>query len=473
MIEASPMMGSTAMTFAASVLRADYMAYDGWVILVAALAAAACALPGCFLVLRQSSMMGDAISHAVLPGLAAAFMLTGLRTSWVMFVGAAVVGVLTALFTRWLHRFGGVDRGAAMGVVFTTMFALGLVMIEQAHDRVDLDPGCVLYGAVELAPLDTVALPAPLSKLLGDLEPPRAAVVLTFVLLLNLAFVFALFKELRIASFDPQLARSMGIPANLIHYLLMTLVAITTVASFEAIGSILVIAMLIVPAAAAHLLTDRLAPMIALAILLAVIAATLGHVFATEAPIYLGGTPSWMGLNEIRGISSAGMMAVVAGGILLLAALLGPRHGLAIRWWDRWRIAGRVISEDALGLLYRLEELHAEDRAPMHVGDFKAALNASTLRMHTRLFSLVQCGDLSRNAEGYHLTEAGRSRARRLVRAHRLWESYLADRLDLPVDHVHAPAELLEHVTDEQLADRLAAATGRPDRDPHGRDVPE
>ncbi len=132
--------------------------FDTWIAVTGMLCAISCAIPGSFLVIRKMSMMGDAISHAVLPGLAVAFFVTGERDSFPMFIGAAVVGILTALFTQWISKFGQVDRGAAMGIVFTTLFAIGLILIVQAADHVDLDPSCVLYGAIELTPLDMVVI---------------------------------------------------------------------------------------------------------------------------------------------------------------------------------------------------------------------------------------------------------------------------------------------------------------------------
>lgn len=293
----------------------EWFSIDTWIVVVGALAAASCALLGNFLVLRKMSMMGDAISHAVLPGLAIAFLITQARASLMMFIGAAVVGVLTAVFTQWISRLGNVDRGASMGIVFTTLFALGLILIVQAADHVDLDPGCVLYGAIELTPLDVVWRP----EIFGyTLEVPRAALVLSSVLLLNLLFVVFFFKELRIASFDPELSTTVGISASWMHYLLMTLVAITTVAAFEAVGSIIVIAMLIVPAAAAHLLTDRLVTMVVLSVVLALLAAGLGHVAALTVP-------AWFGFEST---STSGMMAVVAGLIFAVVLLFAPRYGL-------------------------------------------------------------------------------------------------------------------------------------------------
>lgn len=292
-----------------------WFALDTWIVVIGALAAVACALLGNFLVLRKMSMMGDAISHAVLPGLAIAFLVTGARASFGMFIGAAVVGLLTAVFTQWISRFGKVDEGASMGIVFTSLFALGLLLIVQAADQVDLDPSCVLYGAIELTPLDVVWR----AEVFGmALEVPRAAIILAAVMLLNLAFVVGFFKELRIVSFDPELADTMGFRSNRMHYLLMSLVAITTVAAFEAVGSIIVIAMLIVPAATAHLLTDRLGMMILLSAVFAAAAAVLGHISALTVP-------GWFGFADT---STSGMMAVMTGLFFFLVLFAAPKYGV-------------------------------------------------------------------------------------------------------------------------------------------------
>ncbi|MEX0865876.1 MAG: metal ABC transporter permease, partial [Pirellulales bacterium] len=190
-------------------------ALDGWIIVAGVLCACGAALLGNFLVLRKMSLLGDAISHAILPGLAIAFLITESRTSWAMFVGAAIVGVLTAVFTESIHRLGNVDEGAAMGVVFTTLFAIGVLLIVQAVDHVDLDPGCVLYGAIEMTPEDPI--------IIWGREMPRVVAVLAVVLAVNALFVLACYKELKITSFDPELATTLGVNARVMHYGLMTL----------------------------------------------------------------------------------------------------------------------------------------------------------------------------------------------------------------------------------------------------------
>jgi manganese/zinc/iron transport system permease protein len=341
-----------------------------------------------------------------------------------------------------------------MGVVFTTLFAIGLVLIVQAADHVDLDPGCVLYGAIELTPLDTVSL--------GSLVVPRAVVVLGSVLLANMAFVALLYKELKISSFDPQLATTQGINATLMHYLLMTFVAITVVASFEAIGSILVIAMLIVPAAAAHLLTDRLGRTIVLAMVFAGVCAGLGHVAAITLPRMFG----------FEDTSTSGMMATTAGALFVLTWLLAPRYGLLSKGFHRLALSVRIAREDALGLLYRLEEHGVQNSGQQFSQRLRDALSLGPVSRAIVSTSLVRSGLVHRDRGMLSLSNAGRIAARDLVRSHRLWERYLVEELGLRPDHVHATAMRLEHITDQRMQQVLASDVATNETDPHGKQIP-
>ncbi|REK08953.1 MAG: iron ABC transporter [Planctomycetota bacterium] len=428
-------------------------ALDGWIVAAGVLCAVASALLGNFLVLRKMSMLGDAISHAVLPGLAAAFLITGARESVPMFLGAALVGVLTALLTEWIRRYGRVDEGGAMGVVFTALFALGLVMIVQAADQVDLDPGCVLYGAIELTPLDTVEL--------GSFHVPRVVVVLSIVLAINLLVVVLFYKELKLTSFDPELAKSLGINAQSMHYLLMTLVAVTAVASFETVGNILVVAMFVVPVAAAYMCTDRLATMIVASSLFAAASAVLGHIGAIVVPRWIG----------YRSTTTAGMMAVAAGFLFGLAVLLAPRYGLLVKLLRRRLFALRILAEDVLALLYRAEE-RTPDEPALARSQLRQQLDRGLLARRAAYAWLRRQGDIRRQRDGYALTEQGRRRAQSLVRAHRLWEQYLETAAGLGERHLHENAEQLEHFTNEELRRRLADETASPRTDPHGAPIP-
>jgi len=433
----------------------NWTSVDTWIVITGTLSAGSCALLGNYLVLRRMSMMGDAISHAILPGLAIAFLITHSRDSVPMFLGAAVIGVLTAVFTQWIHNFGKLDQNASMGVVFTTLFAIGLLLIVRALDEVHLDAACVLYGALEATPLDTVTI--------GGLDTiPRAAVTLACIFLVNLTVIMLFYKELKISAFDPALATTLGINANAMLYLLMALVAMTTVASFESVGSILVIAMLIVPSATAHMLTDRLSAMLALSLLAATLSALLGHISASVVP-------GWFGYPSTI---TSGMMAVASGLLLVLAILFSPRHGVISRSVHRMRLALHILREDVLGLLYRVEELDVK-AATFMIDDalLRQTVGGTGLLRRLAMADLCRKGQVHRAGTHYHLTQSGRTAAQRLVRSHRLWETYLFEHLQLPADHVHASASRLEHV--RGMTERVGDTLGHPQHDPHGKPIPE
>ncbi len=292
-------------------------------ILAALLAALAAALVGNFLVLRRQSLVGDAISHAVLPGLVLGFVLAGTRESMPMIAGAGVAALLATVLIEAVRRYGRVEATASMGVVFSIFFAAGIVMLEMGGAAaVDLDPDCVLYGQLE-----AILWLAPQSP--GDLllastwaTLPREVTTLAVVALVTAAVLALVWKELVAASFDPAHASACGIPVGAINTGLMALVALVSVAAFEAVGSILVIAMFIAPAAAARVLTDRLAGQVALSLLFAAVSAIGGYVLGAFGPF-------WVGLEN--SVSASGMIATLAGLILLAAVILAPRTGVVAR----------------------------------------------------------------------------------------------------------------------------------------------
>jgi ABC-type Mn2+/Zn2+ transport system permease subunit len=426
-----------------------------WTTAAAALSGSACALLGCYLVLRRMSLLGDAISHAILPGIAAAFWFGGTTAALPMFLGAVAVGLLTAFFTETLNRSAGVAEDAAMGVVFTSLFALGVVMIARlSAGRVDLDPDCVLYGRIEHVLID--------SFVWRGYEIPTALLPLGATLAATLFFITLCWKELKIASFDPALATAMGLSAGVVHYLLMGMVAVASVAAFDSVGSVIVVAMLIVPAAAAHLLTDRLGPMLLWAVTIACVSAIAGYFGA----VYY---------NTVV----AGAMAVVLGAEFALAVLLAPRHGLVSRAWHQLSLTLRIVSEDVIAMLYRNDELgagHPPAANEREIGVAQAAcLRAAGggLTAWLALVRLLRRGEIARAPHRtLRLTEQGRHAAQSLVRSHRLWEAYLGEHFDLPLDHLHEPAERVEHYIGPNLQERLASELARPGIDPHGKEIP-
>lgn len=268
------------------------------------LVATCCSLLGCFLILRRMAMVGDAISHAVLPGIVIAFMFTGSRDTVPMLIGAGLLGVLTTFLIEFFHRFARVQADAAIGVTFTWLFAIGIILISVFAGQVDLDQDCVLYGEIAYVPLDLIITEGGLS--LG----PRTVWMLAVVTLLIGAFVVLGYKELFLTTFDPAFAAAIGISTTLWYYLLMGAISLTTVASFESVGAILVVAFLVAPPATAYLLTDDFKTMLGLSVLLGIIASFAGYYLA----VWLDG-------------SIAGAIATVTGIEFLLAFLFSPTHG--------------------------------------------------------------------------------------------------------------------------------------------------
>lgn len=419
-------------------------------VLAAIFASGACGVLGNFLVLRRQSMMGDAVSHSVLPGLILAFLLTNQRDPLTMFVGAALSGVATVVLVEVVRRYGRVEPGAAMGVVFCVFFALGVLLIEQQSVRsVDLDAGCVLYGQLETLfwiPPDTWADAARWST---AESVPRQVWTLAAVFAASLVFVTVFFKELRIAAFDPAMARAQGIPAGALHYVFMAAVASAVVASFEAVGSILVVAMLVCPAATGRLLTDRLRTQVVLSVVIAVVTAVLGYALATAVPAAFGADS----------VNAAGSMAVTAGVLLTGAVFFSPSYGIVGRAIRRRRTSAGVALDDLLAAAYRITEATPGPIDPRGLG---AVLGAARAR---RAVALAQrAGLIEPVGHGVGLTEQGLARARGLVRSHRLWERYLVDEAGLAEDHVHGVAHRLEHTG--VVPDSGAV------RDPHGREIP-
>lgn len=269
-----------------------------WIILTGTLVATCCGLLGAFLILRRMAMVGDAISHAVLPGIVLAYLVAQSRESLPMLIGAAALGVLTTVIIEALYRNARLQSDASIGITFTWLFAVGIILISLYTGQVDLDQDCVLYGEIAYVPLDLWITPS------GQNLGPRTTWLLGGLLLLVLAVIILGYRGLQLTTFNPEYAAAIGVSTAFWHYLLMSAVSLTTVLSFESVGAILVVAFLIVPPATAYLLTERLKTMLWLTVLFGCTAAIGGYFLAAA----------------IDG-SIAGAMSVIAG--IQLAFALG------------------------------------------------------------------------------------------------------------------------------------------------------
>lgn len=364
------------------------------VVLVGALVGVASALLGTFLVLRGNSMLSDAISHSVLLGIVLVYLLTGNQYSPFFIVGAALVGLLTVYLTELLARSGRVRLDAAIGLVYPFLFAVAVLLINVFARNVHIDTDAVLLGEIGFAWLDTVTF--------GGVTVPLTLLTLGAVALLNALFVGLFYKELKLATFDPGLAAALGFSPALLFYLLLGLTSVTAVTAFDAVGAVLLVAFIIVPPAAAYLLTDTLYKMLLLGSGVAVASSLLGYASAIWLDVSIGG-----------------MMAVWTGVFLILAFLFGRRYGLLAQGARR-RAQGR---ENAARMLV-VHLYHHENR-----GDAAQENTVSALRQHLR-WDARKVAQVTAFAEEHGLIATGpkreklflSARGRRL--AQELWEPW-------------------------------------------------
>jgi len=259
--------------------------------LTAIFTAISCAVLGAFLVLRKMTMVGDAISHAVLPGIAIAYLLSQSRSSLPMFLGAALVGVFATVVIEILSKKWKVQSDASIGMTFTTLFALGVVLITYWSDKVDLDQECVLYGEIAFVPFNTWTLA-------GQSMGPIALWSSGILLLLVLIYTFTGYKGLLMSSFNEDYAAVLGIGVGAWNLSLMSMVSVATVISFESVGAILVVALLVAPAASAYLISQKLKPMILLAALFGLSGSLLGYMISAQLDISIaGGIATMLGVQ--------------------------------------------------------------------------------------------------------------------------------------------------------------------------------
>lgn len=389
-----------------------------------------CGVLGCFIVLRNMAMIGDALSHAILPGVVVAFIWVGYSVLG-FFTGAVLAGLISAVFITWIQQHVRTKNDAAIGIVFTAMFSLGVIGISwiSRNEGVHLDLKDFLFGNV--------------------LGVSNQDLYLTLgVSVYVLISVVLLYRYLFVTTFQPIIAQTMGISVKTVHYFLMLLLSFSVVAALQTVGVILVVAMLITPAATALLLSDRLPVVITLAALLGMASALLGMV----AAILFETTPG-------------PAMTVVATLLYVLAVFFSPNKGLLFTRLRGFRLRRRIREEDLLKWAYRMEQ-----QGPLLPEHLANQLGISNRLTRSYLLQLAQRSLLERNP--LRLTEAGREEGRRLVRAHRLWETYLVEKLGLSPDQIHEEAEAYEHLLTEEILDEVEAELGYPTTDPHGSPIP-
>lgn len=346
--------------------------------LIASLVAIACAIPGTFLVLRKMAMISDAISHSILPGIVVAFFLTQDLNSPLLIFFAALTGVLTVVLVEKIQQTKLVKEDTAIGLVFPALFSIGVILIGKFANDVHLDVDAVLLGELAFTPFDRVYY--------GDVDlGPKSLITIISILALTLLLLFAFFKELKISTFDAGLASSLGFSPIILHYGLMSVASVTTVGAFDAVGAILVVALMIAPAASAYLLTTDLKKMIALACIFGVFSAISGY---------------W--LAHSLDASIAGSIATMLGIVFLIVYLFAPSKGLiAVLYREKQqRIEVFLITF----LLHLKNHNEFEER---HVKHLNEHINWQKVRSKTVLQLALKNNMISISNQVVSLTEKG------------------------------------------------------------------
>lgn len=398
----------------------------------AIMAGTACALLGCFMVLRNMALIGDALSHAILPGVVVGFMIAG-HSLLAFFVGSVMAGLFAAVLIAWLQNRGGARNDAAIGIVFSAMFALGVIGISTLTRRegVHLDMKDFLFGNVLGIGQDDLVL---------------SALVLVFDV-----FCIGVFLPYFFASaFQADVAQTMGIPTRILHYFTVWMLSLTVVASLQSVGVILVVSMLIVPASTALIMSHKLQKVLLWAMGLGAFSSASGLM----ASVYWDTAP--------------GPAITLTATFLYLIVLVGhPQRGLwpqkmrkALRIWQHW-------AEDFIKALHRNPDYNNK-QIQDELGWSPKILYLSLLYCRNKGWILTDSKNKSQSA----LTPTGLQKALNMVRAHRLWESYLAQKQGFEPHQLHWLAEKDEHVLPQEFLDQIDQRLGFPDLDPHGSPIP-
>ncbi|MFD2726538.1 metal ABC transporter permease [Hyunsoonleella rubra] len=346
--------------------------------LIASLVAIACAIPGTFLVLRKMAMISDAISHSILPGIVIGFFITHDLNSPLLILLAALTGILTVVLVEYIQKTGLVKEDTAIGLVFPALFSIGVIMIAKNANDVHLDVDAVLLGELAFAPFDRLIIA-------GTDVGPKSLWIIGCILVLTIGLLFAFFKELKVSTFDAGLAASLGFSPVAIHYGLMTVSSVTTVGAFDAVGAILVVALMIAPAATAYLLTNELKRMLIYAICFGVLSAISGYWVA-----------HWLDA------SIAGSITTMLGLLFLTVYLFAPNRGvIAVMYREKQQ----RTEVSLLTFLLHLKN-HTEERE-RHVNHLNEHINWQKVRSKTVLDLALKNNMIKLNKNIVSLTEKG------------------------------------------------------------------
>jgi len=392
-----------------------------------------CGILGCFIVLRNMALIGDALSHAILPGVVAGFIVAG-HSVFAFFTGAVIAGFISAVAITWIQNNLKTKNDAAIGIVFSAMFAIGVIGISwlSRQEGVHIDLKDFLFGNVLGISIEDIIL---------------NGIITIFVVIAVMLF----YKYLLMSTFQPKVAKSIGISVSTMHYFLMLLLSLVVVSALQSVGVILVVAMLVVPASTANLLSQRLNNMLW-------IAATVGAFSAIIGLL----------LSIVFDTTPGPVMTLVATSFYILAVLFAPQKGLFLVYLKKRQRQRLILTEDVLKAIVQI----GEKEIPT-VSFVAKRTRLSEMKVKAALKRLASKGFINFNASEIKVLSKGSEYAYQMIRKHRLWETYLVQRMGMKEDQIHNEAERLEHLLTEDFTDELEASLGFPKMDPHGSVIPQ
>ena len=399
------------------------------------LVAIVCGVIGCFVILRRMAFLGDALSHSMLAGVTAGYLFMNVLFGQdahvpAMFFGSLLAGIVTVVLINFVSGVSRIKEDTAIGVMYTGIFATGGVLHSFYSDRMHIDLYHFMIGSV-LAIED------------ADLW------MMTIITIIVLGFVILFFRPLQISTFDPVMAASIGVNVVAVNYLLTACTSLVVVGAVQVVGVVLVVGLLVTPAATAYLLSDRLTRMMPLSAFFG-LTGVLGGLFFSH----------WLN------VATGPAIVIISTFQFMLVLACAPRYGLIADWWRRKTMVPQQLLEDVLGCFRR------EIEQPKQVSDVLAGGDRPKEQTQRAINNLVRRDWMELEENTLTLTAEGQREAKRILRAHRLWETYL-EHVGIPPETIHDQAHRLEHVHDEETVDYLDDKLGHPLTDPHGSEIPE
>ncbi|MEQ9468126.1 MAG: iron chelate uptake ABC transporter family permease subunit [Ekhidna sp.] len=399
------------------------------------------AVVGCFTFIKKKSLVGDVISHAVLPGICISFLASGSKDPFLLIIGAFISGWIAIIVMDAIIQNTKIKEDAATGLSLSVFFGIGILLMTYIQHS----------GNAAQSGLDTFLFGKAAALVGKDL---MAFSIIAVVVLIT---VFLFYKEFKLISFDPQFAKVIGLPIKRLEMILTSITVLAVVTGIQAVGVVLMAAMLITPAAAARFWTNRLSRMILLASIFGAFSGISGAYISYAAPSMPTGP--WMVM----------VLSIIA----LISFFFAPGRGIVIRQWRRFSIRKQLLEENLLKAFYRIGENSGDHFQKVAIDDIQLIRNFSPAQLAKGLRKLRVNGYVQRNNETWFLTGEGFEKGKRITRLHRLWELYLTKYLRIAPDHVHEDADTIEHVITPELEARLEKLLEYPTSDPHLSEIPK